>query len=61
MAKTPICNSQIFLWKVIVTGYTESFRVEGTTMYCKVLGFTVVYWGGGGKGGTVPNKQNTGF
>ena len=22
MAKTPICNSQIYLWKVIVTGYT---------------------------------------
>ena len=36
MAKTPICNSQIFLWKVMETGYTECFRVQGTTMYCKV-------------------------
>jgi len=47
MAKTPICIFQIFLWKVIVTGYTECFRVQGTKMYCKVLGFTVVYRGEG--------------
>ena len=29
----------------LVTGYTEFFRVQGTTMYFKVLGFTGVYWG----------------
>ena len=40
-----------FLWKVIVTGYTEYFRVQGTTLYCKVLDFTGVYCGGGGTGG----------
>ena len=45
MAKTPINNSQIFLWKVIVTGYTEYFMVQGSTIYCKVLRFTGVYWG----------------
>ena len=44
MVKTPICNSQICSWKVMVTGYTEYFRVQGTIIYCKVLGFTVVYW-----------------
>ena len=47
MAKTPICNSQIFLWKVMETGYKECLRVKGTTIYCKVLGFTGVYWGEG--------------
>ena len=47
MAKSPISNSQIFSWKVIVTWYTEYFRVQGTIMYGKVLGFTVVYWGWG--------------
>ena len=47
--KTPICNSQIFSWKV--TGYTEYFRVKGNTMNFKVLGFTGVYRGitGGNK------------
>jgi len=37
-----------------VTGYTEFFRVQGTTMYFKVLGFTGVYRGGGG----TETKQN---
>ena len=44
MVKTPICNSQIFLWKVMVTGYTESFKVQDTTIYFKGLGFTGVFW-----------------
>ena len=52
MAKTPIYNSQICLWKVIVTGCTEYFRLQGTTMHCKVLGFTGVYWGEGVQGGS---------
>ena len=51
MAKTPIYNSQICLWKVIVTGCTEYFRLQGTTMYCNVLGFTGVYWGDRVQGG----------
>ena len=51
MAKTPICNSKLFKWKLIVTGNTQCFRVQGTTMYCKVLGFT------GREGGT-ETKQN---
>ena len=31
MAKTPSCNSQIFLWKVIVIGYTEYLGAQGST------------------------------
>ena len=54
MAKTPICNSLIFLWKVMETEYTECFRVQSTTMYCKVLGFTGVYWG---RGYRVPTRD----
>jgi len=38
MAKTPICKSHIFLWKVNVSGCAE---------YWVVLGVTGVYWGGG--------------
>ena len=43
MAKTPICNSQIFFWKVIVTGYTEYFKVQVlqcTAKYWALLGYT---------------------
>ena len=43
MAKTPTCNS--FLWKVVVIRYTVYCRVQGITMYCKVLRFTGIYWG----------------
>ena len=56
MVKTPICNSQIFLWKVMVTGYTESFKVQGTTIYFKVLGFTGVFWR---EGIQKPNRHNS--
>jgi len=38
MAKTPICNSKIFEWKLIVTGNTECFRVQGTLENYWVLG-----------------------
>ena len=67
MAKTPICNSKIFEWKLIVTGNTECFRVQGTLEnywvlgllsrtggymgYWEVLGGTAGSWGV--KGGTV--------
>ena len=35
----------LFLWKVVVTRYTVYCRVQGITMYCKVLRFTGIYWG----------------
>ena len=58
MAKTPICNSKIFFGNT-VTGDTEYFRAQGTTMYCKVLGFTGVFWGGRGYRGVLWLLQGT--
>ena len=53
MAKTPICNSQIFFWKHC----NRAYRVLQGTGYYNVLQSTGLYWsilgGKGVQGGTV--------
>ena len=44
MAKSPICDSQIFLWKVIVTVYSGYRVLQCTAKYWALLGYA---WGKG--------------